>query len=285
MPDISTLTDDLDRAESLVPRLRAGCQKQVVWAGQPGAKTALSVIFIHGFSASCGELRPLPDLVAEGLGANLFFTRLTGHGQDGAAMGEATLQAWLDDTAEALEIGQTIGDEVIVIGCSTGCTLTTLALTAGAQIKGFVQVSPNYGLAHRIAQAVLDAPFSDRWGHLVAGATREFEVQSPGHAQFWTTRYPIRAVNPMGQAVRAAKAAKLEDLTTPTLAAFTETDQVVNAGSIHRVLKRWGGPVTHVPLVQGPDDDAMGHVMAGDVFSPKQTAPLAARIIDWVRTL
>jgi len=26
----------------------------------------------------------------------------------------------------------------------------------------------------------------------------------------------------------------------------------------------------------------MGHVMAGDVFSPNQTAPLARRILDWV---
>jgi hypothetical protein len=34
-------------------------------------------------------------------------------------------------------------------------------------------------------------------------------------------------------------------------------------------------------LIQGPLDDKEGHVMAGDVFSPNQTAPLAQQIIDW----
>jgi len=37
--------------------------------------------------------------------------------------------------------------------------------------------------------------------------------------------------------------------------------------------------------VQGPDDDAMGHVMAGDVFSPAQTEPLVAAILRWFAPL
>lgn len=285
MPDIATLDADLAAAEAVVPHLRAGCEKQIVWAGDAGQKTELSVVFIHGFSASCGELRPLPDLVAQALGANLFFTRLTGHGQDGQAMASATLPDWQRDVAEALDIGATLGDDVIVIGCSTGCTLATMALAQGAQIKGLVQISPNYGLAHKAAQAVLDAPYAQYWGHLLAGETRHFDPISPAHAQFWTTTYPSRAAFPMGQAVRRAKAAPLESITTPTLMAYNTADQVVCAKSIAKVAARWGGPVTHVDLIQGPDDDAMGHIMAGDIFSPRQTAPLAARITDWVHTL
>ncbi|MCW1950344.1 MAG: hypothetical protein KIH44_003135 [Octadecabacter sp.] len=38
-------------------------------------------------------------------------------------------------------------------------------------------------------------------------------------------------------------------------------------------------------LVQGPSDDKMGHVLAGDVFSPNQTAPLADRMIAWEKSL
>jgi esterase/lipase len=91
-------------------------------------------------------VRPLPDMLADALGANLYFARLTGHGQDGIAMGRARLPDWEADVAEALQIGAALGDEVIVMGCSTGCTLLTTALAQGARAKGIVHVSPNYGL-------------------------------------------------------------------------------------------------------------------------------------------
>ena len=89
-----------------MPGLGPGCEKHVVWAGEPGVRTPVSLLYIHGFSATGQELRPLPDLVAADLGANLHFTRLTGHGQDGAAMGRATLADWTRDMAEALEIAR-----------------------------------------------------------------------------------------------------------------------------------------------------------------------------------
>ena len=57
-------------------------------------------------------MRPLPDKVAAALGANLFYTRLTGHGQDGAAMAEGSVNAWINDYAEAMAIGRAIGGKV-----------------------------------------------------------------------------------------------------------------------------------------------------------------------------
>ena len=73
--------------------IRPGLQKEIVWANPATkTKTPLAIVYIHGFSASKGEVRPLPDKVASALGANLFFTRLTGHGEDGAAMAEGQRQ-------------------------------------------------------------------------------------------------------------------------------------------------------------------------------------------------
>ena len=73
-----------------------------------------AVVFIHGFSATGHEIRPLPDLVANGLVANLFFTRLSGHGQGGPAMGCATLDDWRADVAQALAFGRMLGKRVLV---------------------------------------------------------------------------------------------------------------------------------------------------------------------------
>ena len=69
-------------------------------------------------------MQPLPrQSGGGGLGANLFYTRLTGHGQDGAAMAEGSVNAWINDYAEAMAIGRAIGDKVVVIGTSTGASL------------------------------------------------------------------------------------------------------------------------------------------------------------------
>lgn len=38
--------------EANVPALRRGAAKQVIWAGEPGVRTDLVVLYVHGFSAT-----------------------------------------------------------------------------------------------------------------------------------------------------------------------------------------------------------------------------------------
>jgi esterase/lipase len=288
MYDLTTLDSDL--AEVVVPHLRDGCAKRVTWADKVGVQTDIAIVFIHGFSASCGELRPLPETVAKALGANLFATRLMGHGQDGAAMGEATLAGWRTDVREAFAIGRSLGKRVLIMGCSTGCTLTALGLTngdirEGPELLGVCFVSPNFGLRHKVSQIVLGLPFSEYWAPYLIGKERKFDVLSDQHAQFWTTVYPTKAVKPMGDALRAVQRANLSKVVTPLFMAVNPDDQVIDPARARDVQLAWGGPAFKLTLVQTPQDDAMGHVMAGDVFSPNQTAPLAAQIVEWAQKL
>jgi esterase/lipase len=283
--DLATIEATLAAAEAQVPNLRPGCEKRIIWADASATRTQVSVLYIHGFSATGHELRPLPDLVAKALGANLHFTRLTGHGQDGDAMGQATLADWRRDVAEAIAIAQTLGDEVIIMGCSTGCTLATLALAEGVQVKGMVQISPNFGLRHRVVQTLLDLPASRHWSEYIAGATRRMDPISAAHAAYWTLDVPIAAVHAMADAVRAVRKADLSIIQTPALFCFNEADQVVHPDETRKVVARWGAPTQSVALIQTPQDDDMGHVMAGDIFSPGQTAPLGRQIVAWVAGL
>ena len=283
--ELATVEATLAAQEALVPHLRKGCEKRIIWADAPAVQTAVCVLYIHGFSATGEELRPLPDLVAQGLGANIFFTRLTGHGQDSAAMGRAGLEAWQKDVTEALEVAQTIGQEVVVIGCSTGCTLATLALAQGAVAKAMIHISPNFGLRHRAVQGLLDLPHSRRWAKYVAGDKRSFPSKNDAHAAFWTLEYPTEAVHVMADAVRAARSADLSKITVPALFCFNPDDQVVHPDDTKRVIGRWGATADIVVLEQTTADDEMGHIMAGDIFSPNQTEPLAKRIMAWCQAL
>ena len=125
-PDTYLASEEAD-----IPNLRPQSAKEIVWAYPASrAKTPLAIVYIHGFSADKAETRPLADEVAKALHANLFYTRLSGHGRDGAAMEQVSVNDWVNDLAEATAIGRQLGSRVIVIGSSTGGTLAALGTTS-----------------------------------------------------------------------------------------------------------------------------------------------------------
>jgi esterase/lipase len=283
IPALPELDAWLTERETQVPALRPGCEKRVLWANRP-KRTPWSVVYIHGFSASRREVSPYGEKVAQGLGANYFGARLTGHGQDGPAMDRATLRDWRKDIAEALSIGRALGERVLAISCSTGSTLLTLALADGDEAHATVMLSPNFGLRLRRLQAALDAPLATIWMPILVRASQGPPAANSGTG-IWTSGYSVRAYAPMGQAVRAVRRADLGHIRAPALFAFSDRDQIVDAGLTLVVMRRWGGPVRHLPLVPGPGDDPMAHVLAGDALSPAQTAPLVQATRDWVASL
>ena len=289
--DQATIGPDPDAylatAEAKVPGLTPGTEKRIVWAGAPGARTPLAVIYLHGFSATSEEIRPVPDQVAKALGANLFYTRLTGHGLTGEALAAATAAEWLRDLDEALAIGRRIGARTLLIGTSTGGTLATLAAanpTQAGQLAGLVLISPNFRLQPASA-IILDLPGARLWGPWIAGATRSFAAQSDAHARYWTTRYPTLALFPMAALVRAARAINFGAVQTPALFLYSPQDQVVSHRETERVAAAWGGPAARIARIMGPKDDPFSHVIAGDILSPGQTAQTTSLIIEWAQDL
>ncbi|WP_167647556.1 serine aminopeptidase domain-containing protein [Mameliella alba] len=280
------VNDWLARSEAKVPNLRPGAQKQVIWAGAPEVQTDWALVYVHGFSAAPQEIRPVPDMVAQGLGANLVFTRLKGHGRDGPAMAEATVEGWMEDMAEALAIGHRIGRRVLLMGCSTGATLATLALheAMGAKVTGVILVSPNYKLADP-KSALITWPGARWWVPWLAGREIGFEPRGETHGQYWTSRYPSLAVLPMGAAVREVHRRRHRDLSVPALFVFDPGDRIVDHGVTRQVAARWGARAELHELDLGPQDDPSRHLVAGDVLSPRMSEPVAGAMLDWARRL
>jgi pimeloyl-ACP methyl ester carboxylesterase len=265
-----------------------GTEKRILWAGEAGARTALSIVYIHGFSATSEEIRPVPDRLAETLGANLHYTRLAGHGRGSAPMGEAVAGDWIEDMAEALEIGRRIGERVLVISTSTGGTLAAigaadpeLAPQIMDGVAGMIFVSPNFGI-DPLASFLLGLPYVRHWGPWVAGAERAFEPESDLHAKFWTTRYPTVAAVPLEALVRHAIRLDYARTTVPALFIYAVQDQIVAPEVTAQVAARWGGGAEVWHPVLTPADDAQAHVIAGDALSPAQNEPVVARMLDWI---
>ncbi|PPB80178.1 esterase/lipase [Albidovulum inexpectatum] len=292
--DDSVLPDDpaaLDRwlatRESVVGGIVPGAEKRIVWDGVPGQVTDWAVVYLHGFSATAQEIRPVPDLVARALGANLFFTRFAGHGLGSERFAGPTANDWMIDAAEALAIGKRLGKRVLVIATSTGGTIAAEAALQPelrARMDALVFVSPNFGI-RAAASRILTWPYARKWVPIVAGRERCFEPQNEDHARFWTTCYPTVALLPMAALAEHAASADYAGVDLPALFVFSPNDMVVSPDATRKVAARWGGPVRVEEVTVGPDDDPFSHVIAGDILSPGMTDTVTDLILSWVRGL
>lgn len=289
--DPATLGDDLDAylatTEGLFTDIVPTTQKEIIWAGAKGAKTPLSVIYLHGFSATKFEIRPVPDQVAAALGANLFYTRLAGHGRGSAAMAEPDAGDWIRDMREALAIGRRLGDRVLVISTSTGGTLAAIAATdpeMSKDVAGMVFVSPNFGI-DKTASFLLNLPLVRYWGPVLAGEERSFDTRNVDHQRLWTTRYPTISTIPMEALVQDALAQDYTKAIPPALFIFATDDRVVQPAVTAEIAAKWGARQETYDPTLTKKDDPYHHVIAGDIMSPDQTAPTVARILAWAKGL
>jgi pimeloyl-ACP methyl ester carboxylesterase len=278
---ITELEDHLKKTESGVRALRPDCEKKVLWAQGNGVKSKTSIVFIHGFSASRVEIDPVVDLIAAELNANVYFTRLRGHGQDGRALAEVTYEQLLDDTIEAIEIGKLIGDDVVLMGCSTGCSLIHIALGQDHDIKAAIYISPNFGPKPIKGQA-LRIPGAKFLVPLVFGQEHSFVAKNDEYTTCWTTKYPTKALFTIKTTVLASHQVDHQAIKVPIMMWFSDEDKVVNAKWTRKIASMMGDNVTlHNPSLTDQDDPSH-HGIIGDILSPSQTIIAVKKIINWL---
>ena len=267
--------------------IKPGLQKQVIWAHADRRKTPVSLIYVHGYSASLQEIRPVPDEVAATLGANLVFTRLTGHARGGAAMADAQVADWMRDVAEALAVARRIGERTVVLSVSTGGTLMAAAATQevlAEGVAGIVFISPNFGIQSAY-EPLLTLPAVRWWLPPLAGRERHWRGQNALHDRYWTTRYPSVSVLPMAALVQATRRLDFSETAVPAFFIYSPADAVVRAEETDRVVAKWGGPTRVLQPVAGPGIDPNMHVLAGDILSPANTTLVISDIVSWISTL
>lgn len=285
-PDLDAPSVWLAAREARFDDITPGTQARIIWAGEEGAASDIVVLYLHGFSATSEEIRPVPDRVAAALGANLIFARLPGHGRSGDAMAVPRAGDWRDDTDSMLRLARGIGDRVVIIGTSTGATLASFAAgdpDLGRDVAAVVLISPNYQLAHAAGRA-LETPFARLWVPLVAGHERRFDPINADHGTYWTTSYPTTATVTLGTLLRTTRARDYSGVTIPALFLFADTDQVISAPAVRDFAAGWGGATTLIPVaVPVEGGDPFNHVIAGDILSPALTDRVTGDITDWLR--
>jgi esterase/lipase len=281
-----SLDDWIDSSEAVVHRrspIIAGTEKRLLWF-DPDTRTVTdtAVVYIHGFSASRGEISPVPERVAHRLGANLFETRLAGHGIQQDPLSGIKAEEWLADAAEALAIGARIGRRIVVIATSTGATLT-LAMAGREEMQivdAIVMISPNFALPDPMAE-VLTWPGGPQFAVFTLGSIRHWTPQNDLQARYWSTSYPTVALVEMMRLVQYTRSRLPLALDAELLTMYSPKDAVVSANATLTALQQITAPRKLLIEVVNSDDPGQ-HVLIGDVLSPHITDEAVNTIVSFL---
>ena len=284
----AALPDDIDaflaaserNAANIFP-LVPDTEKRIVWR-EPGVRSKFAVVYLHGFSATRQETAPLAEQVAAALEANLFETRLTGHGRAESPLYDVTAEDWLEDASEALAIGARLGEDLIVIGTSTGGTLA-LAMSqheAATPVSHFVLISPNIQPSSETAQWAT-RPAGRLIARLFVGPTRSWEPQNEQQARYWSTTYPTAAAIEVMRLVDYVNTHLPFELDADLLVMLSPDDKVVSPAATRYAFKRIDAP--RKDIIEYVDAlSPSSHVLAGDIMAPHATAGIAAAIVEFI---
>jgi len=287
---VPELSGDLDRwlaqserSAGLGTVLIPDTEKRIRWHdGLRGTKTPYAVVYLHGFSATRQEIAPVGERVADGLRANLFETRLRGHGQLENPLSGVRAEDWLDDAAEALAIGAAIGEVIVLMGTSTGATLA-LAMAGHPtfdRVGTVVLLSPNFAPSDPNAE-FLTWPGGPQLAHMIAGETRSWTPRNALQARYWSTTYPMDAVIEMMRLVKYVRGRLPMHLEQSVLVIYSPADTVVDAEWISSAFNQINSP--HRQLLTVPSSgDPSNHVLAGDIMSPETNELVVSEITRFI---
>lgn len=181
MTELDDLAATIDRRERTIQDIKTDNEARIVFHdGTPHTRQPLSVVYLHGFTASQAEGAPAHRTIAAACSAHLFLNRLTGHGSEAPdAMAGISPERWRADADEALDMGLRLGERVILVATSMGASLALdLAVRRSESIVAVVAWSPGIRVHD---------PEQLRAALLLQGPVVPPGERSPFQRRYWST--------------------------------------------------------------------------------------------------
>ena len=263
--DLNELKDWIDSKEATFDNIKPDNASQLIFHDSVPQKTAYSVLYLHGFSASRAEGNPVHLNIAKALKANLYLPRLSDHGLiEEEPMLHFTAQRYLDSAKEALAVAKKIGEKVIVVSSSSGGTLS-LILGNDPQIAALLLFGPNVEIYNPDAK-LLTLP----WGLYIARAVlaSKYHVMDKITEQklnYWTTRYRLECTLHLQKLMETGMRPEIfRRITSAVFMGYyykneEEKDEVVSIPAMLKMFDELGTPNNKKQKMAFPD--AVDHVI------------------------
>lgn len=272
---------DIHQIDSLIavrearhPSLKPDNGAGIVWAGDSVHRTEYAIVFLHGFTASKMEGRPVTTSFAQEFGMNLYEARLHGHGLDTAdALIDLTPQNYVHSALEAVAVGKVIGEKVILMSSSTGGTLSLFLAANDPAIAALFCYSPNIRIFDPMAE-VLTMPWGLQLARLVTGSDHRSYEADEDFKRYWQTRTRLEAAATVQAVIEATMTAEtFAKVTCPVFVGCyyrneEQQDKVVSVAAMREMMPKLGTAASQRVFVEFPD--AGNHVItspyrSGDV--------------------
>jgi pimeloyl-ACP methyl ester carboxylesterase len=200
LPELSVpcekVGDYVDAKEAAIEKIKPMNASKVHYANDSlKNQTDYAILYLHGFSASPMEGYPVHVNLAKEFGMNIYIPRLPTHGQDlPEPLLDMTGDTLWNAAKEALLLTRSLGKKVIVIGCSTGGTLSLkLAAEYPEMVEALVLYAPLIKMANK-ASWLLARPFGLQIGRMVMGGKYRVFEPNPKTDPYWYNRYRVEGI-------------------------------------------------------------------------------------------
>jgi alpha-beta hydrolase superfamily lysophospholipase len=257
--------------------LKPGTEARIEWnCGSELKKTDYAIVYLHGFRASHPEGDPVHHNVAEHFGYNLYLSRLEEHGIDSKyPLLHLTEEKLLQSARFAFHIGRQIGQQVIIMGTSTGASLA-LWLASRDEFKDKISALVLYSPLIRfygIKQQLLRNAVSRKLLRLIPG--KKYVIKTKGTTytedRIWNKMYALQGALALGAFVeRHMQNDTFAHVECPVWTGYyyknkSEHDQVVSIPAIQRMITNLGTCTELVTVANFPE--AKNHVICSSLLS------------------
>lgn len=270
---IQQIDSTINTFESQFPNIKPENESRIIWADSV-KKTPYSMVYLHGFSAGVMESDPVHQILAKKYGCNLYLARLSHHGLSGKDAFEGlTPAALMNSAAYAIAIGQVIGDQVILVSCSTGSTLSIYLTANNPQlIAAQIMYSPNTAIDDPTA-ILLNKPWGRELTKAVIGDYRVGDSTKIGTPieQYWTLTYRSEALIALQELLDQTMRDEVFDkIESPYFIGYyykneEESDHVISVSGILDFDSKTNTPSDLKRIMAFPD--VGNHVMASNLQS------------------
>lgn len=246
--NLDSLQNWIQENEQNLGNVRYDNESKIYFKDSIPKKTAYSVVYLHGFTASGKEGDPVHKMIAEALGANLYVPRLFGHGLDEEEpMINYNNEDFWQSGKEALEVAKRLGDKVVVLGTSHGGALA-LSLAEDIKIEALALFGPNIKVFDPKA-GLLSKPWGLQIARLVKGGNYHYmQTDSEEKKKYWTTKARLEATTQMQKFLDLKmKKSTFKKVTIPVFLGYyykndSLQDKVVSVDAMRKMFDQLGTP-------------------------------------------